>query len=80
MNDTAYDHTLIARALVAGKCRWEPFSGNDGRGELCANGMRYCTELDPYGVPALSGHTRALLTQLLPPIEQPATHLTPTQR
>lgn len=47
------DHTLIATLMCRRLLRWEPFGGSGGRGELCFDGLRYCTELDQFGVPAL---------------------------
>ena len=57
----APDHALVARALAAGVARWELFTNAEQSGELCIGGMRYVTQLDEFGVPELSDHTRHAL-------------------
>lgn len=42
---------VLARALVSGKARWEPWS-DERRGEVCVGGLRYATELLD-GVPVM---------------------------
>lgn len=57
----APDHALVARALAARVARWELFTNAEQSGELCIGGMRYVTQLDEFGVPELSDHTRHAL-------------------
>jgi len=50
----ADNRTLLLAAMCAGIVRWEPFSGDPIRGELCFGGMRYSTSLDAEACPILN--------------------------
>ena len=39
--------------MISGDAKWEPFNSNDGRGEVCVNGLRYSSKLDSDGVPVI---------------------------
>lgn len=54
------DAEVFCRAVVAGKARWEFFSGSSEQGEVCVGGLRYSTRLD-VGVPVLYPVLRAAL-------------------
>src|SRR5262245_40312267 len=54
----APDHALFAKSIVAGLVRWEPFAEDKSKGEICCNGMRYTTQLDDFGVPAINASIR----------------------
>jgi hypothetical protein len=60
---SAPDHALIAAAIVAGVARWEFFTGDRSRGEICVGGLRYSSKLDEFGVPELNEITRAALSR-----------------
>jgi hypothetical protein len=56
------DHALVLQAIIHGVARWEWFTGSAGKaGELCFGGMRYCADLDPFGLPKLYPHARNAL-------------------
>jgi hypothetical protein len=57
------DHSIIASAFCRGVVRWEPFGGQQLKGELCVDGLRFSTELDDFSVPILNSHSERTLTQ-----------------
>ncbi|HYE76320.1 MAG TPA: hypothetical protein VEF04_23450 [Blastocatellia bacterium] len=59
---SAKDHSLILQALILGLIRWEFFSNQATKGEICFNGLRYSSELDAYGCPVLHSELRNRLT------------------
>jgi len=59
----APDHATVAAALATGTVRWELFTGDNIRGEICVGGLRYATHLDEWGVPVLSENTRTALAK-----------------
>lgn len=61
----APDSTLLLRALCLGVARWELFAGSKIGGEVCCGGMRYSTELNEFGVPAIGAHVRHALQQAI---------------
>jgi len=54
----APDHAIVARLLIQGKARWEPYTS-----EFCLNGMRYSTSLDEFGVPVLHSVLRSAIAR-----------------
>lgn len=55
------DRELVLAAIISGRARWEPFTGDSLRGELCFDGMRYATELDEFGCPVVNDLIRERL-------------------
>lgn len=55
----APDHAALLWAMCVGAARWDPWGV--GRGEFCMNGLRYATELDPFGAPMMTGGMRAAI-------------------
>ena len=53
--------SLLLRAIVAGKARWESFVEGGIRGEVCVNGLRCSAELDETGCPLVNEHLAGLL-------------------
>jgi hypothetical protein len=58
----APDHALICWAMCIAAGRWEPF-GDGLKGEFCINGLRYSTEMDEFGCPAVTDALRAALSK-----------------
>lgn len=55
------DRTILLRALLHGKARWEPFTGCTKQGEVCVGGFRWATILDKWGFPVLHDALRSEL-------------------
>jgi hypothetical protein len=55
------DSSLLLQAICAGVARWEFFTDDKARGEVCCNGLRYSTRLDELQLPILTDHIRHAL-------------------
>lgn len=62
----APDHALIGWAMCVGAGRWEPL-GEGLHGELCMNGLRHLTVLDPFGIPVVTAGMRAAIVAAMGP-------------
>jgi hypothetical protein len=59
------DCALFAKAVCQDVARWEFFSGDRQRGEVCVGGMRHATSLNEYGCPRLHDHLRHALRKAI---------------
>lgn len=58
------DTTLVCKALIKGKARWEAFHNMHAQGEVCVGGLRYATTLYD-GVPVVNDVIRNALKRAL---------------
>lgn len=64
MAERGQRQTLLLRMMIEGRARWEPFSDDMARGEVCVGGMRYLTRLGENGVPEISDLILAALKRV----------------
>lgn len=55
------DESLVLGLMIAKRVRWEPYSGQTQRGELCFGNFRYGADLNEMGCPTVSDSVRDAL-------------------